>query len=73
VLQSVDGSLPWHKSSFSTNSCVEVAPLRGGVAIRDSKNPDGGILVYTPDEWRAFLAGVRNGEFDNVASTGPAS
>lgn len=64
----VEGDQPlWRKSSFSNNSCVETAAYRGGVAVRDSKNPTAGFLVYTPDEWRAFLAGVRNGEFDYLA------
>jgi Domain of unknown function (DUF397) len=34
------------------------------VAVRDSKDPDGPRLVVTPDEWRAFAAGVKAGEFD---------
>jgi hypothetical protein len=34
------------------------------VAVRDSKNPDGSRLIFSHDEWRAFVAGVRAGEFD---------
>jgi hypothetical protein len=57
--------LEWSKSSFSNNSCVETAPYGDGrVAVRDSKNPSQGFLLYDAGEWRAFLAGVRNGEFD---------
>ena len=61
--------LPWRKSSFSgQNGCVEAAPLHNGmIAVRDSKNPHGGHLVYNALEWRSFLAGVRNGEFDYLA------
>jgi hypothetical protein len=61
--------LPWRKSSFSgANGCVEAAPAHGGlIAVRDSKNPQGGHLLYNPTEWRSFLAGVRNGEFDYLA------
>ena len=45
--------------------CVEVARnLPGAVAVRDSKDPGGPKLVFTPDEWRAFTAGVTAGEFD---------
>ncbi len=33
------------------------------VAIRDSKDPDGPALVFTADEWRAFVSGARAGEF----------
>ncbi len=57
----------WRKSSYSGNgggNCVEVASLAGGIAIRDSKDPDGPKLIFTPAEWEAFTAGVRNGEFD---------
>jgi Domain of unknown function (DUF397) len=41
---------------------VEVASIDGGVAIRDSKQPDGPILRFTRAEWDAFVAGVRAGE-----------
>jgi Domain of unknown function (DUF397) len=34
------------------------------IAMRDGRNPDGPTLIFTPDEWRAFTAGVRDGEFD---------
>jgi Domain of unknown function (DUF397) len=60
--------LQWRKSSFSGGNggaCVEVAELRsGGRAVRDSKNPGGARLAFTADEWRAFVAGVKDGEFD---------
>jgi hypothetical protein len=58
----------WRKSSFSGSNggtCVEVASnLPGVVAVRDSKDPDGPKLAFAPDEWRAFTAGIRAGEFD---------
>jgi hypothetical protein len=55
----------WRKSTQSyTNGCVEVALVDGQVAVRDSKNPRGPVLVFTPFEWTAFLGGVRDGEFD---------
>jgi hypothetical protein len=58
----------WRKAqqSVANGACVEVAPMHGMVALRDSKNPDGAVLVYTPAEWRAFLHGARNGEFDDM-------
>jgi hypothetical protein len=61
------GSL-WIKSSlsFANSNCVEVARLPDGhIGVRDSKNPPGGMLRFTPAEWSAFLGGVRNGEFDD--------
>lgn len=55
----------WFKSSRSGSKadCVEVAHLTGGVGVRDSKNPTGPALVFTPAEWTAFVSGVRAGEF----------
>jgi hypothetical protein len=55
----------WHKSTRSGNSgCVEVATLERVVGVRDSKDRQGPVLVFRFDEWNAFLAGVRDGEFD---------
>lgn len=56
----------WVKSSssFSNGNCIEVASLNGGaVGVRDSKSAEGLVLRFTQPEWRAFLGGVRNGEF----------
>jgi hypothetical protein len=64
------GLVDWRKSSASNPSgnCVEVAALAdGAVAVRNSRHPEGPALVYTRAEVAAFLAGVRNGEFDDLA------
>ncbi|QUH05902.1 DUF397 domain-containing protein [Saccharopolyspora erythraea] len=49
----------WRKSSRSggggNGSCVEVAFVRAAVAVRDSKDPDGAALAFTPEAWAAFL------------------
>jgi hypothetical protein len=63
------GGVQWRKSRESNPSgnCVEVAELPdGAVAIRNSRDPQGPALVYTRAEVAAFLAGVRNGEFDDL-------
>jgi hypothetical protein len=55
----------WRRSSYSggTGNCVEVAgTLRGAVAIRDSKDPDGPALVLVPAAWRALARRVKGGE-----------
>lgn len=57
----------WQKSSRSgpnCDNCVEVAFVGGAIAVRDSKNPSGPALIFTPDEWDAFVAGAKDGEFD---------
>jgi hypothetical protein len=61
--------LAWRKSRRSTGgNCVELAPLpAGGVAVRDSKRPAGPVLRYTAAEWTAFVAGVKDGEFDGLS------
>jgi hypothetical protein len=60
--------LSWIKAQASTynGACVEVASAAGKVAMRDSKDPNGPILVYAHAEFGAFLDGVRNGEFDRL-------
>lgn len=57
----------WRTSTYSGNvgNCVELAGLDGGHrAVRDSKDRSGPALIFTPAEWSAFTAGVRDGEFD---------
>jgi hypothetical protein len=57
-------SAEWRKSTFSgVNGCVEVAVLDDRVAVRDSKDPGGSVLMFSRQEWAAFLGGVRAGEF----------
>lgn len=57
----------WFKSSHSGSQgdCVEVAWLAGGVVgVRDSKDPAGPALRFTPAAWDSFTAGVAVGIFD---------
>jgi len=55
----------WHGAPGDPNEeRVEIAYLPGGaVAMRNSTDPDT-VLRYTEAEWRAFVLGVRDGEFD---------
>src|SRR5260370_35376723 len=69
----------WHKASYSGNNgggCVEVSATHDTVRVqhkanedllylvRDSKDPSGPRLAFTTTEWDAFIAGVKDGEFD---------
>jgi hypothetical protein len=70
-LGSPPGEPAWFKSSlsYSNGACVEVASLPGGhVGVRNSRDPGGPVLRFTPDEWFAFIGGVRGGEFDRFAA-----
>jgi Domain of unknown function (DUF397) len=55
----------WRKSSFcDSGACVEVAAIDEVIAVRDAKAPNGTVLQFTRPEWRAFVDGVRAGDFD---------
>ncbi|MEU8968974.1 DUF397 domain-containing protein [Streptomyces monashensis] len=60
----------WYKSSYSGgsgNSCVEIADLRatrGVVGVRDSKDPSGPALQFTPAGWSSFVTLAQSGEVD---------
>jgi Domain of unknown function (DUF397) len=61
-------SLTWVKAQASSyqGACVELAAASGNIAMRDSKDPNGPILVYNATEFKAFIDGARNGEFDSL-------
>ena len=58
----------WHKSTLSSggDNCVEVGLGDDGtIGVRDTKQRgEGSVLVFFPEEWEAFVGGVRQGEFD---------
>lgn len=58
----------WQKSSYcGGGECVEVSAQSPAVAIRHSVDPNGNVLRFTRAEWRAFIAGIKAGEFDDLA------
>ncbi|MFF9816947.1 DUF397 domain-containing protein [Streptomyces sp. NPDC014006] len=60
----------WRKSSYSGggdgNACVEVAPRRTRVAIRDSKTPAGAILTVPAGAFSTFVDALKNGPYSTV-------
>jgi hypothetical protein len=62
----LDGA-EWRKSNRSgpySDNCVEVAFIDDAIAVRDSKDPSGAVLLFTQSEWDAFVDGAKDGEFD---------
>jgi len=57
---------PWRKSSLSGEgaSCVEMAFVDNDVAVRDTKDRDGGTLIFSRTEWNAFIGNIKNGKLD---------
>lgn len=47
-------------------ACVRVAATETSVLIGSTRQPSGLVLEYTPDEWHAFVAGIKNGDFDDL-------
>ncbi|GAB3653774.1 hypothetical protein GCM10027589_12140 [Actinocorallia lasiicapitis] len=59
--------LNWRKSTKSGSNgenCVEVAPARTEIAVRDSKNPDGPRHAFTRRTFRSFASAVKSGQYD---------
>ncbi|TDD62244.1 DUF397 domain-containing protein [Actinomadura darangshiensis] len=57
----------WRKSSYSGSSggeCVEVALLAGATALRDSKDPGGGVLGVEWGVWAALVSRIKQGAYD---------
>ncbi|MGC5014165.1 DUF397 domain-containing protein [Streptosporangium sp. DT93] len=56
----------WRKSTLSADgpSCVEMAFVGDDVAVRDTKDRDGGTLLFRREKWTAFVGGIKNGRFD---------
>ncbi len=56
----------WRKSAHSeggSGQCVEVAEVAGAVAVRDSLNPDGPVLAFSPAAWQVFLTNVKSASY----------
>lgn len=56
----------WRKSSRSgsDSACVEARLIGDTIEVRDTKDRSKAPHAYTRDEWRAFIGGAKDGEFD---------
>lgn len=64
-LSSANNARDYQKSSFcGEGGCVGVARTAEGVSVVDLKQSKLKSLEFTQAEWQAFVAGVKNGEFD---------
>ncbi|MFE5582336.1 DUF397 domain-containing protein [Kitasatospora sp. NPDC056531] len=59
----------WYKSSYSAQAtdCVETGPIAaGGMAVRDSKDPGGPVLVFPADTWSTFVSAINAGDIPSA-------
>ena len=54
------------RSSGNGGSCVEARRQSGSIEVRNSKSPEAGSVLFTLEEWDAFLDGAKKGEFDRL-------
>ena len=53
-------TVKWRRElACSNNACVEVAKVDGTYLIRDAKDPEGAVLSFSEQEWKAFAAAWR--------------
>jgi hypothetical protein len=64
----MNGTYNWYKSSYTNGqgNCVEVAALPDRIAVRDSKDTEGPVLVFTTAGWEAFANGVKSGDLNVI-------
>lgn len=56
--------ITWRRSTASgSGNCVEVAFASESILVRNSRDPLGPVLSFSPEEWAAFLEGANKGEF----------
>ncbi|MEV7415909.1 DUF397 domain-containing protein [Streptomyces sp. NPDC089919] len=53
----------WQSSSQGAGD-VQIAFVEGFIAMRNGERPESPSLIFAPDEWRAFVLGAREGDFD---------
>lgn len=64
------GELKWRTARCESGSCVGVAREEDGqVLVRNMSDPEAPVARFTQQEWKAFIAGVKTGEFDDFAAS----
>ncbi len=64
----VSGNVDWHISSLcDSGACVGVARYGEFIIIGNSGDPEAPVSQFTKQEWRAFVAGVKLGDFDGFS------
>lgn len=61
-----EGEREWRRAPCESGACVEIATLGDTVMMRSSANPGDTPLTMSRDEWREFLAGAKDGIFDDL-------
>jgi hypothetical protein len=57
----------WHTASrCDSGQCIEIGALGGFVLVRSSADPNGPRITLSRDEWQEFVAGVKDGGFDEL-------
>lgn len=60
-------TLTWRTAlNCDGGACVQVAVDDRAILIGNSRQPGGTVLEYTPDEWHAFVSGIKQGDFDDL-------
>jgi hypothetical protein len=68
VYPSAPGDISWRVSrTCESGACVGVARQGDSVVLGNTSQPDGPVQTYTTAEWKAFLAGAKQGDFDDLA------
>lgn len=73
VQHPLKGDFDASRAQWRGSGRIEIAFVDDLIGMRDSRDPDGPVLVFTEDEWEAFVAGAKDGEFDLPDQPGPSS
>ena len=68
TIRSAPGDLIWRVSrTCDAGACIMVARRGDSIMFGNTSQPDGPVYSYTPAEWKEFIAGIKLGDFDDLA------